>query len=154
MIWTSFWTVTSLPFAFATPDAKQDHRLQNFLATTSNRNDWTRLMLAIIEGVEAVKQVLEGGVDINIRGVEPFQGMTPLAFASRIGSLETVRLLVERGGRVNDSDQQGHTALIRAAQEGEPTIVRLLLDSGADPSARTNQNWGPLTFAAYTAIRR
>jgi ankyrin repeat protein len=98
VIWTSFWTVTSLPFAFATPDAKQDHRLQNFLATTSNRNDWTRLMLAIIEGVEAVKQVLEGGVDINIRGVEPFQGMTPLAFASRIGSLETVRLLVERGG--------------------------------------------------------
>ena len=63
-------------------------------------------MLAIQKSADAVKNLLDDGISPNLRGRESFQGYTPLIFASEIGSLETVKLLIERGARINDSDSE------------------------------------------------
>jgi len=130
-------------------DSKADHRLENFLISTEDRDDWTRLMLAILNSVPALEQVLGQGVSVNIRGAEKFHGVTPLIFASGIGSLVIVKLLVEKGARLNDTDTQGNTALIQAAKKGHFDTLQYLLLQGANPNAETNQKWKALMFAAH-----
>ena len=88
-------------YAFAKSSAEQivpeeNHRLENFLISTKGRDDWTRLMLAILNSVSAVENVLSEGVSVNIRGTEEFHGVTPLMFASGIGAQTIVKLLIEK----------------------------------------------------------
>ncbi|MDP6656717.1 MAG: ankyrin repeat domain-containing protein, partial [SAR324 cluster bacterium] len=127
---------------------QESHRLENFLISIKGRDDWTRLMLAILNSVSAVESVLSTGVSVNIRGTEEFHGVTPLMFASGIGAQVIVKLLVEKGARLNDTDTLGKTALIQAAHKGHPDTVSFLLQQGANPNAETNQQWTALMFAA------
>ena len=90
--------------------------LKNFLISAQEKEEWTRLMLAIQKSADAVENLLDDGISPNLRGRESFQGYTPLIFASEIGSLETVKLLIERGARINDSDSEGRTALFHASE--------------------------------------
>ena len=60
----------------------------------------------------------------------------PLHEAARHGHAELVRLLLERGARVNARSGTGRTALHLAAEEGHADVVRVLVDSGADVSIR------------------
>ena len=142
------------PFhAFAKSSAEQivpaeNHRLENFLISTKGRDDWTRLMLAILNSVSAVENVLSEGVSVNIRGTEEFHGVTPLMFASGIGAQTIVKLLIENGARLNDTDTLGKTALIQSAYKGHSDTVSFLLQQGANPNAETNQKWTALMYAA------
>ena len=45
--------------------------------------------------------------------------------------LETVKLLLSRGIRVNEKDNYGWTALMLAEKKGHKDIVRLLKEAGA-----------------------
>ena len=74
-----------------------NHRLKNFILSTKDRDEWTQLMLAILNGVPAVESVLSQGIRVNIRGTDRFHGVTPLMFASRIGADVIVKLLFEKG---------------------------------------------------------
>ena len=49
-------------------DTKKNHRLENFLISTKDRDDWTRLMLAILKSVPAVERILSQDVSVNVRG--------------------------------------------------------------------------------------
>ncbi len=107
----------SIKPAFAQTENKKigshkNHRLNNFILSTKDRDEWTQLMLAILNGVPAVESVLSQGIRVNIRGTERFHGVTPLMFASRIGTEVIVKLLVEKGARLNDTDSLGSTALM------------------------------------------
>ena len=57
---------------------------------------------------------------------------TPLIIASSAGHLDIVRMLVERGARVNEVTAEGRSALLYAASKGRDSIVQFLLEKGAD----------------------
>lgn len=90
-----------------------------------------KLFTAVEVGnVEAVRQVLQAGVDLEARNGE---GLTPLMAAVEAGNLEVVRELLNAGADVNARiGFYGITALTLASQYGEDSeIARVLRDAGA-----------------------
>ncbi len=125
-----------------------NHRLENFILSTRGKDNWTRMMLAIMNGVPAVEKILKEDIAVNIRGTDKFAGVTPLIFASSIGKQATVELLIKKNARLNDTDSLGKTALIHATKKGHLEIVTYLINKGANPNAQTNQKWTALMYAS------
>lgn len=78
-----------------------------------------------------IKQLLDEGADIN----EEYQavGATALYFAVyNNASPETVKLLLERGANVNKGMNNGWRPIHLAVDNNNVTLVKLLLDHGAD----------------------
>jgi uncharacterized protein len=119
----------------------------------------TALMWAVAQRHSEITRVLiEAGADINTRSVaytlrvnyggqsnnggDPTNpvtpgdtqrgGSTPLLFAARNGDVESARLLLAAGARINDALPDGMTALTLAARSGQTAIARFLIDAGAD----------------------
>jgi ankyrin repeat protein len=74
-------------------------------------------------------------------------GLTPLQFAVRQGSMDTVKTLVEAGADVNQRSEFGWTALLVATQNRYYKIGVFLLDHGADPNIANEGGWTPLYIA-------
>lgn len=60
---------------------------------------------------------------------------TPLSYASFIGNLPAVKLLVKKRADVNYKDANGQTPLILAAISGNIEAIEILLQAGADINA-------------------
>jgi ankyrin repeat protein len=81
---------------------------------------------------------------------------TPLMFAAQksngTSSLDTVKLLLDRGADINAANRNGYTALMFAAQQSNGTssldTVKLLLDRGADINAADRNGYTALMIAA------
>jgi ankyrin repeat protein len=63
------------------------------------------------------------------------------------GDRAAVRILLDKGIKVNGVELDGTTALLLAAGNGDSTIVRLLLESGADANAGDSHGDTPLMAA-------
>ena len=102
----------------------------------------TPLMYAVLYGdADAVRLLLDNGADPNLRNEA---NASALMWA--VDDLEKTRLLLQRGADVNARSEDGRTALsIAASRFGSLAVVRLLLDSGADPSVKSPSYKGPLT---------
>jgi uncharacterized protein len=74
-------------------------------------------------------------------------GITPLVFAVRQGDLESVKILVEAGGDVNQATRYGWSPLLAAIQNRHYRIASYLLDKGADPNIANKGGWSPLYIA-------
>jgi len=98
------------------------------------------------KNIEAVKQHLASGADVNVKGNT---GLTPLHWAAASGHTEVVELLIAEGADVNARDQVGKTPLQIATDKGHKEIAELLIAKGADVNAK-NGGWGrtPLHVAA------
>ena len=125
------------------------------------------LMWAAEQGhAEIVKFLLENGAEVNgkssiVRPLrrnglgfardgqsgEPMGGLTPLLFASRQGSLDTVKVLVAAGANVSQPAADNSSPLLVAVQNGHYDIARFLLEKGANPNQANNKNWSPLYLA-------
>jgi uncharacterized protein len=97
------------------------------------------------ERLDAVRLALALGNDINARadfGDYPMEGdveYTLLYYPHNIDDL------LDLG--VGDPRWNGSTALIGAVVSGQPSIVRFLVDHGADVEAKTTLGWTPLLVA-------
>jgi ankyrin repeat protein len=76
------------------------------------------------------------------------RGITPLMDAAEIGSLEAMRLLLDRGANVDAQNAFGSTALMWSVPD--PAKVRLLLDHGADVNITARSGRTALIVAAFT----
>jgi hypothetical protein len=91
---------------------------------------WNAWRESDAKNVEALRAALRlNVVDINQRTTD---GGTPLMFAAQRGSVDSVCLLVRAGAHVNDRDDDERSALTAAAAWGHESIVRFLIENGAD----------------------
>ena len=96
----------------------------------------------------AVVAWLDEGGGVDARCAE-HDGATLLMAATNGGQEAVVRLLLQRGARVNLQDSDGDTALMGAAIRGHTTIVQALLDAKADASLRGANGSTALMAAEY-----
>jgi ankyrin repeat protein len=73
-------------------------------------------------------------------------GATPLMYAAAVGTLDTMRTLLDAGADVNTAGRDGMTPLIWAT--GDLAKVRLLVEHGADLNAKSANGTTPLVAAA------
>ena len=101
---------------------------------------------AAVEGnIEAVKQHLAAGTDVNARGAD---GVTALLYAAAKGHKEIAELLIANGADVDAAKaKDGVTPLHVAAASGHTEVVELLIANGADVNAQGVGGMTPLTWA-------
>ncbi|HLH41660.1 MAG TPA: ankyrin repeat domain-containing protein [Bryobacteraceae bacterium] len=122
----------------------------------------TPLMRAARSGdAAAMRMLLEYGADLTLATKE---GNTALLFAAGIGyrdkntrgseaeAIEALKLCIDRGQDINQTNAKGETALHGAALRGADTIVQYLVDHGAQINARSKQNFTPLDIAMGKSI--
>ena len=95
--------------------------------------------------IEAVKQHLAAGADVNVK--DDNWGATPLHFAARNGHKDVVELLVVKGAAMNTKDDDGRTPLHMVAGIGHNEITELLIAKGADVNAKDKRSFTPLEEA-------
>lgn len=92
----------------------------------------------------ALVQLLRNGVSAKSTGAD---GATPIVLASKLGYAGFVQALAPFSD-LEKADDEGFTALLRAAQNGRLDIVRSLVSSGAELGAKTKDGDGALELAA------
>ena len=80
------------------------------------------------DDAEILRILLENGAVPSTIG---YRGWTPLMEASMVGTVESVRLLIEYGADLDVKQDMGESALSLAAQHCHPEIVEVLLKAGA-----------------------
>jgi ankyrin repeat protein len=109
---------------------------------------FTALWLACCNGhLPVVKLLLERGADPTT--VDQW-GRPPLIIASGNGRLEVVRLLLDLQSvkaSINQRNNKGRTALWTACFKGRGGVVRVLLESGTDPTVANNEGITPVAIA-------
>ena len=78
---------------------------------------------------------------------EELEYIPPLFIAASIGILGSVQTLLESGHDANERCALG-TPLERAARQGPDTVLRILLEYGADPNLLGRDDYPPLQVAA------
>ena len=102
--------------------------------------------------VEAVKQLLAAGADVELKCVNC--GGTVLGHAAINGHKELAELLIAKGADVNTKNKDSTTPLHQASLGGRKEVVELLIANGADVNAKvvsgTKQGLTPLDAANET----
>ena len=98
-------------------------------------------------GIEAVRQLLRQGADVNAAQGD---GMTALHWAAQGGDARLAEVLIYAGANANSGTRIGrYTPLHLAARGGHAAILKVLLEANGNPNAATtNSGAAPLHLAA------
>jgi len=80
----------------------------------------------------------------RINDRRPATGSTPLGDAAFRGNLEIVKLLLDRGAKVNATNRDGNTPLLLSAFMCRTDVVKYLLENGASPSKKNGRGETPV----------
>jgi ankyrin repeat protein len=104
------------------------------------------MIAAARRNITLLLRLLKQGVDINRK---TNAGATALTYAACQGSSQAVEILLAHGADPNiGEDSEGNAPLLRAANQGHYSIVRMFLESGADTEICNRLKWRPLHCAA------
>ena len=121
-------------------DGDANHRRRQHKKIYGN----TALTFAIQHGFkECALALIKAGADANV--YKAIGGETPLICSATINhtdSLKIVKALIQAGGDVNVTDDDGFTALKLASRIGANECVELLLDAGANVNVKVAENGG------------
>ena len=84
---------------------------------------------------KVLSDLLEIGADINPPDID---GWTPLIWAAKTGSVDFIRVLLEKHADLDHADVEGNTVLHVTARYSHGEVMQLLLDQGA--KVLTNKN--------------
>lgn len=138
LLWLSHWndldTAALLLSAGADANAANDFQMTPLSQSCTNAN------------APFVRVLLKSGANPN---TPIATGETPLMTCAKTGSADAVRMLVEYGAMVNAKEPtHNQTALMWAAAEGHPDVVKALIDAHADLTAHTKEGFAAIHFAA------
>lgn len=103
------------------------------------------------ESLAMVKTLLLAGADANSR----HDGFTALHWASYKGNKDSVQLLLAQPGlKLDETDPDGRTALMAAAEQGHAEIVAMLLKAGANVSVTDDGGETAAALAEKTLAKR
>jgi ankyrin repeat protein len=138
LLWAAHWndTVTAELLLRAGADAN-----------AANAFRMTPLSLACTNAsAAAVELLLKAGANPS---TPIATGETPIMTCAASGNAEAVRMLIARGVDVNAKEpSQNQTALMWAAAERHPDVVRTFIEAKADLGAHTKKGFTALHFAA------
>lgn len=101
-----------------------------------------------VAGTSAVvKALIAAGADVNVASKEYFG--PPLVHAAELGDVESVRALLDAGAKVNGSNSDKETALMKAAYRGNVNTVKVLLSAGAQVNMRASSGETALDYARH-----
>jgi ankyrin repeat protein len=93
---------------------------------------------AVIGNPKVLRALLGAGADVESANAD---GQTALMVIARTSNVEAAKLLLRKRANVNARETwRGQTPLMWAAAEGQPAMVKLLVEHGAEVDARSNVN--------------
>lgn len=145
---------SAIMFACIKGDLKtvQSLLVQDVDVNARGANGWGALMIASAKGhVEVVEQLLERKADVNTVDVYDW---TPLHRASYENRELVVELLLAAPEiEINAQDDQGASALHHAAVQGNISISKRLIESGADTELTDLVGRTPQQYAAQNGYK-
>ncbi|GCC33515.1 uncharacterized protein [Chiloscyllium punctatum] len=115
------------------------------------------LLNAISKGQVHLARFLLEAVDGSLLETRDQEARTPLMYSVLLPApaarARFMRLLLERGARVDSSERTGRTALSLACELGLMDAVKLLVQSSADPELADHRGNTPLMYAAASGHR-
>jgi uncharacterized protein len=91
-----------------------------------------------------LRYLIGKGANVNARDRK---GVTPLQLASNLGWVEGVEILVSRKADLDQGNDAGETPLITAVHQRNTTLMRILLQGGADPDRADNSGRSARDYA-------
>jgi ankyrin repeat protein len=118
------------------------------LASIGINNKWKRVVMESHD----VKNVLLDHLKQNYHRyyVEEFPSMDLLNFAVIFGRLQTVKLLVELGIKIETKDVNGYTPLMNACYKNHVDILKYLIKKNACIDHKDKSNFSALMHASYS----
>jgi len=113
---------------------------------------YVRPLVAALAGehFQTADLLRHNGADLDVRG---HYEKSPLHGAAYAGNFEVVRILIKYNpAYIHARDEYGWTPLHWASEGPNPkdgSVVRLLLEHGADINAQNQFGWTPLLWASY-----
>jgi len=92
---------------------------------------------------QALNILLENKVNID----EFVNNFTPLMLVCKKRLKEIVKLLIEKGAKINEQNESGDNALIIATTNSDKTLVEMLLGAGADVNLKNKKGTTPLIIS-------
>ncbi len=121
-----------------------------FKRKTGKAPDSSFFEAAVTGNLEAIKQHIEAGTDLNQKDPNPVGSKgSALNAAAAFGYTEVAIALIEGGADVNQKDKEGATPLHTAAFFCYPEIVQSLLDNGANKTIKDNDGQTALEMVEF-----
>jgi len=109
----------------------------------SNKSGETPLMIASINGDMPVVKSLVEQRQAQINHI----GWTPLHYAASKGQIEVAEYLIVKGAIIDSPSQSNTTPLMMAVISGNESLIKLLLDKGANLKLKNDQGFTAIDIA-------